>query len=78
MSVPRTNTFECIRQKFCAKQSLDPAKVKFMFEGQALRMAQTPEDLDLEGDVRVVNTHTHTHTHTHTTKRCVFTRDTTM
>lgn len=56
--MPRTDTFDCIRQKLSAKQSLDPKKVSFVFEGLAIKMQQTPEDLDLEGDVRATHSHT--------------------
>lgn len=54
VAVPRTDTFDCIKQRLCAKQSYDPKKVQFKFDGQVVDLKQTPEDLELSEDVRAV------------------------
>jgi len=35
-------------QAYCAKASVDPESVAFVFDGNRLRAEQTPEEVDME------------------------------
>ncbi|EEH57334.1 uncharacterized protein MICPUCDRAFT_33538 [Micromonas pusilla CCMP1545] len=46
--VRQTTKFSKIFDAFCARKSLQPDSVRFLFDGQRVNANMTPKDLDME------------------------------